>query len=298
MSLHINSTVQLRNGVEIPLLGFGTYQMFENGVMDSVPAALECGYRLIDTAAIYKNEGFVGNAIRKFLEKNPNVTRKDIFIESKLQPADQGYEKAKLAIDKCLNKIGIEYIDLLIIHWPGTAGIQPSDSANKIHRRGTWKALEEALEEGKVRSIGVSNYLICHLEEMKEYATIFPMVNQFEIHPAFYQDDLIEYCRKNGIFVQAYSSLARGKLMEPSFLENQPQILALVNKYQATLSQIYLRWALQHQIGILPKTNSPERVVENSKLYFFELNSEEMSYLDSIHQTISFKTCWNPVIIN
>jgi diketogulonate reductase-like aldo/keto reductase len=206
MSLSVESCVILKNGIKIPLLGLGTYQMKEDHLKEAIPAALNCGIRLIDTAASYRNEIFIGDIVRSYLSCEISLSRSDLFIVSKLPPRNQGYNQAKQAIDDSLSKLGLDYIDLYIIHWPGTAGLAVNDPRNKTNRMGSWKALEEGFAMGKLRAIGVSNYLIRHLEEMKEYCTVMPMVNQFELHPGYYQTDLVAYCRMHDIFVQAYVS--------------------------------------------------------------------------------------------
>ncbi|PJF17078.1 Aldo/keto reductase subgroup domain-containing protein [Paramicrosporidium saccamoebae] len=262
----------------------------------AIPAALDAGYRLFDTATIYRNEEFVGETLRKEMARR-GIARSSVFITSKLQTKDQGYEAATTAVNTSLAKLRVDYIDLYLIHWPGASGLDPSDPLNKELRIGSWRALEEALAVGKLRSIGVSNYMLKHLEEMETYANIMPMVNQIELHPAYYPEDVVGYCQSKQIVIQAYSSLGRGKLLEDSFLNEHPQVAKISEQHRVTISQVYLRWALQHGWGILPKSNSPHRIKENANILHFKLSDKEMHYLDSIHIKETQKICWDPVTV-
>ena len=270
--------------------------MVEENIRVAIPAALDAGYRLFDTATIYKNEQFVGEVLKKELTTR-GLKRADIFVTSKLQTLDQGYENAKAAIERSLAKLDLEYIDMYLIHWPGASGIEPSDPKNRELRMGSWKALEEALAEGKLHTIGVSNYTLRHLTEMEEYAKTMPTVNQIELHPLYYPDDVIEYCQAKGVHVQAYSSLGRGRLLEADFLDKHPRIKQIAVAHQATLNQVYLKWALQHEFSILPKSNSPDRIRSNAQVYNFLLAPEEMHYLDDIHRETQLKICWDPKLV-
>lgn len=262
-------------------------------IQQSLPVALESGYRLIDTAASYKHEEHVGRVLRESLARL-GLCRMDVFVTSKLQTADQGYEAARKAIDASLARLGMEYIDLYLVHWPGAAGCDPSSAENRERRMGSWRAFEEAFKEGKVRAIGVSNYALRHLQEMEEYAQVMPMVNQIELHPLYFPEDVVNYCEEKKIFVQAYSSLGRGKLLEPAFRERHRPIQEMMSQHRVTASQIFLRWALQHRFGILPKSSDPERVRNNAQLYHFELGDAEIKYLDDIHKSETQKFCWDP----
>jgi diketogulonate reductase-like aldo/keto reductase len=293
MKIGPQTTFSLLNGVKIPILGLGTYKMEKENVETAIPAALDAEYRLFDTATVYKNEQFVGSTLIHELKKR-NMQRGDIFVTSKLQTLDQGYEEATKAIVTSLTKLGMDYIDLYLIHWPGASGLDPSDPLNLERRKGSWKALEEALKDGKLRAIGVSNYMTSHLREMEGYAKIMPMVNQIELHPTYYPEDIVEYCQEKGIFIQAYSSLGRGKLLAPEFLERHPGIPEIVTRHDVKVGQVYLRWAWQHGFGILPKSNTPARVKENADIFGFALSKEEMHYLDEIHRSEPLKICWDP----
>lgn len=291
-----HAKVKLINGICMPLLGLGTYKMTKENVEEAIPAALDSGYRLFDTATVYRNEEHVGNTLKREMEIR-GMDQSQIFVTSKLQTLDQGYEAAASAIDTSLAKLGLGYIDLYLIHWPGASGIEPSDPRNRELRQGSWKALEEALIAGKLKAIGVSNFLVSHLKEMKSYAKIMPMVNQIELHPLYYPKDTIEYCQSNGIFIQAYSSLGRGKLLEPEFTSRHPPIVQMAEQHGATLSQIYLCWAWQHSFGIIPKSNNPKRIRENIEFFRFKLSDNEMEYLDSIHSVETVKLCWDPKLV-
>jgi len=270
--------------------------MTGENVQMAIPAALDAGYRLFDTATIYKNEQSVGSTLTKELAAR-GMKRKDVWITSKLQTLDQGYEAAKRAIDLSLQQLGMDYIDMYLIHWPGASGLSPSDPSNRECRQGSWKALEEALDEGKLRAIGVSNYMENHLREMEEYARVMPMVNQIELHPLYYPDKVVEYCQAKDILVQAYSSLGRGQLLEADFLQKHTRLTEMTEKHKATASQVYLKWALQHRFGILPKSNAPERIASNAQLYHFNLSDDDMKYLDDIHRTDGRKICWDPAAV-
>lgn len=271
----------------------GTYKMLGEHVEVAIPAALQCGYRLFDTATIYRNEEHVGRVLREQMEAQ-GIRREDVFVTSKLQTLDQGYDRARAAVDASLQKLGLDYIDLYLIHWPGASATEPSDPRNAILRRESWKALEEALAAGKLRAIGVSNYMVRHLQEMEGYAQVPPMVNQIELHPLYYPRDVVQYCQQRGILVQAYSSLGRGKLLEDAFLAAHPPIGHMMHRHGVSAGQVYLRWALQHNFGILPKSNDPGRIATNADLFGFVLDPAEMQYLDDLSVQEWNKICWDP----
>jgi diketogulonate reductase-like aldo/keto reductase len=274
--LNLDSKITLNNKLEIPIIGFGVFRVPEGEeVVNSVKFALQAGYRMIDTAMIYKNEEGVGKAIRE-----SGLPRKEIFITTKLWNIDQGYSNALNAIDVSLAKLGVEYVDLYLVHWP-TASADTKESLDK--REETWKAMEEIYKSGKARAIGVSNYTIAHLEEMKKYAKTIPAVNQVEFHPFLYQEALLDYCKSSGIALEAHSPFAHGA--QPEKLDNQSlkKIAAMHNK---SIYQVLLRWSLQHGAIPLPKSVHKERIEENIKIFDFELSEQEMNIIDSLNENL------------
>lgn len=257
----INGCFELNNGVQMPYFGLGTWQS-KNGkeVIDSVRWALEEGYKHIDTAAIYQNEDGVGKGVR-----DSGVNRSDLFITSKVWNGDQGYEQTIKAFNTSLKKLNMDYLDLYLIHWPV-----------KGKYKETWRAMEQLYKEGKVRAIGVSNFLEHHLEDLLSEAKVTPMVNQMEFHPWLIQEDLVEYCRNQKIQYEAWSPIMRGRVGE---LE---QLQALVKKHGKTEAQIVLRWNLQKGIVTIPKSIRKERIIENSQLFDFKLNESEVQLINEI----------------
>ena len=257
-------TTTLNNNLSMPLLGLGAYDMYGREAEQAVLWALETGYRLIDTAAMYENEAEIGNAVRQ-----STIPRTEIFITTKVHNNDQGYEATLKAFDKSLERLQVDYIDLYLIHWP-----------IKKSRKETWKALEKIYNEGRVKSIGVANYLIPFLEELKSYAQVVPVVNQVEFSPYLYLKDLKQYCERNEIVVQAYSPLVRGQRMEDD------KLIAVAKKYGKTPAQIILRWFIQHGISAIPKSASRNRIKENFDIFDFELKPEDLSYIDSFNENL------------
>lgn len=229
--MNINSATTLHNGVKMPWLGFGTFKITEEGqVENSVLEALKVGYRHIDTAAVYGNEESVGRAM-----KNSGVKREEIFLTSKVWNSDQGYDSTLRAFEASLKRLDTNYLDLYLIHWP------------KPLNKETWRALEKLYKEKRVRAIGVSNFKVYHLEELMESCEIVPMVNQVEYHPRLQQTDLLEFCKKHNIQLEAWGPLMQGKIFDI------PLMKELSEKYNKTISQIALRWDLQTGVVTIPK---------------------------------------------
>lgn len=269
--MNIHSTLHLNNGVPIPRLGFGVYRSRPGRETEqAVSWALETGYRHIDTAQIYRNEKDVGEAIRK-----SDIPREEVFITTKIWNNNQGYDKTLRTFDDSLNVMGLEYIDLLLIHWP-----------LEELRKDTWKSLEKLYEEQKCRAIGVSNYTIGHLREMDDYAAIVPAVNQVEFHPYLYQKELLDYCKAKTILIEAYSPLTRGEKL------NDQTLVSIARRYNKTSAQILIRWCLQHDLVVLPKSVRRERIVENADVFDFAIAGKDMDILDSLHQ--NFRVAWDP----
>ncbi|MHA1340749.1 MAG: aldo/keto reductase [Promethearchaeota archaeon] len=269
--LSLGSKIKLNNGVEIPILGLGTWQAYGKEVKDAVKYALEIGYRHIDTAFFYGNEKEIGDAIREF-----GISREEIFITTKLWNDSHGFKNAQKAFKKSLKNLKLDYIDLFLIHWPV--------SRRRIE---TWKALEEIYKEGLVRSIGVSNYMINHLEELLPNAEIIPQINQVEITPYIYRKSLIDFCHKNEIQVEAYSPLTRTKKF------SDPKLKSIAEKYGKTSAQILIRWGLQHNLIEIPKSTNKDRIKENADVFDFEISKDDMQILDSLNENFSV-IVWDP----
>ncbi len=271
MDKTMQGTVTLNNGVEMPYFGLGVYLAGSGKETENaVTAALKRGYRHIDTAAMYKNEEDVGRAVA-----GSGIPRKDIFITTKLWNSDHGFDRAQKALDKSLSRLKMDYVDLYLIHWPV-----------EEKRRESWKALVKMQEEGKCRAIGVSNYTIRHLRQLLTESPVVPAVNQVEFSPFLYQKDLLEFCRENGIQPEAYSPLTRGKKLDHKTL------VSLGEKYGKSPAQIMIRWALQHDIVVIPKSVHEKRIEENAQVFDFTISPDDMQQLDSLNQ--NFRVAWDP----
>ncbi|MDN5346137.1 MAG: methylglyoxal/glyoxal reductase [Petrotoga sp.] len=262
----IYDKAELANKVKIPWLGYGTYKAHGDELIEGVKYALSIGYRLIDTAEMYENEEEIGKAIRQ-----SKIPRDEIFITSKVWNTNQGFESTLNSFENSLKRLGTDYLDLYLIHWPV--------SGKYIE---TWKALEKLYKEGRVRAIGVSNFLIHHLQDIINNCEITPMVNQVEFHPYLLQRDLLDYCQRNKIQLEAWSPLMRGRVL------NIPQLVDISNKYKKTPAQIVLRWDLQHGVVTIPKSVHKERIKENADIFDFELTEEEMRIIDNLDQSKRF----------
>lgn len=286
----VDKTVTLNSGLLFPIVGYGTYTIQgEQLIHDCIDWALAAGYRAIDTAAVYGNEEDIGKALRALLPKY-NLTRKDIFITSKLSPKDQGANKVYEAVTGSLSRLGVTYIDLFLIHWPGASGIPIDSKENKRLRTESWKGLEDLHKSGQLRSIGVSNYTVRHLEELLKICTVKPAVNQVEFSIHYRQSvDLFALCDTHKIIIQSYSSFGGNDNSANLLSDPVVEKVALVCK--ATPSQVLLRWVLQKGCTIIPKSTHKERIEENIRLDF-ELNSTRMNALNNISRRIKY--AWNP----
>jgi methylglyoxal/glyoxal reductase len=273
-------THTLSNGVKMPSIGFGTYKLTGENCYHSVLKAIEIGYRHIDTAMFYDNETEIGKAI-----KDSKIPREELFITTKMWYTDHGFESSINAFETSLKKLNLEYVDLYLIHWPGT-----SENLNsKELRTESWKGLQKIYKEGKAKAIGVSNYTIKHLEEMKEFE-IQPHVNQVEFHVKLFQKNLLDYCLDHQIVLEAYSSLAKGKLLQSPHKED----LEKVSKGKS-IAQIALRWAYQHDLVVIPKSGDEKRMKENFEISQWEIESKDMEFLDSLNE--DFHCTWDPTTI-
>jgi diketogulonate reductase-like aldo/keto reductase len=290
---------KLSSGDGMPLFGLGTYQMKGDVCTECVKTALKSGYRLIDTAVVYRNESDVGLGIKEALQEIQSLRREDIFVTTKIPPTKQGEEKAYSVICESLKKLGLDYIDLVLIHWPGVSKTPLDSLSNRILRQGSWSALQRLKDEGLVRNIGVSNFNIDHLEHLDGPA---PAVNQVECHPFLPQKELHEYCTSRNILLQAYSSLGRGA----DDLWTHPTVLEIASRRGLSVSNVLLLWALQRGISVIPKTSKPERILSNAAVQQMltlagegetlqaigPLSSDDMLKLMALNRNAHY--CWDP----
>lgn len=258
----------LSNGIKIPCVGFGTWKLPNSqSSVDIIKTAIDCGYRHIDTAFAYQNEISVGKAVREC-----GLKRSELFVTSKLDNPDHGYENTMKEFDMTMTYLGIGYLDLYLIHWPIPLSYR---DCWKEMNEGTWKAFEELYQEGKIKAIGVSNFLEHHIDALLETATIAPMVNQLELHPQYPQRDAVNYCKEKRIILEAWSPLIKGQMDHPILQE-------LAHKYNKTAAQVLLRWSIQHGFLPLPKTSSRERMLENADIFDFELTPDDIEVMKSL----------------
>lgn len=265
-------TRKLLSGQEMPAIGFGTWELSSSDIKRVLGIAINTGYKLIDTAKIYANEISIGEVIRK-----SGFDRQDLFITTKLWNDDQGYDSAVSACMASLERLGLDYIDLYLIHWPVTS-----------RRSESWRALVDLQKIGKARAIGVSNFTVEHLEELKKTSNVTPSVNQVEFHPFIYEDQkkLLEYCKNNNILIEAYSPVSR--LSRRVF----PVIQNIADRYGKTASQVVLRWCIQHDTVPLPRSQNPEHIRKNFEVFDFELDEKAMTSLNRI--TDGIRVTWDP----
>ncbi len=266
--------VPLANGVSIPQLGLGTWKVTDEAEYNIMfAAAVEAGYRHFDTAQAYGNEQMLGAAWQA-----AGLKREDIFITTKIAVQNFGHKKSKATFQESLNKLSVDYTDLLLLHFPVT-----------VLRRKSWLALEELYEAGQTKAIGVSNYTITHLEEMKTYAKVIPQVNQVELHVFLQQPELLKYCRDNDIIVEAYSPLAHAKA------NDDPVIKEIAEVHGRSYAQIMLRWCVEQGLVVIPKSVTPSRIKENAEIFDFELTAHDLEKLAKRDRDL--RTCWSPVHI-
>lgn len=263
--MNLQSTVTLSNDVKIPLFGLGVFKMAEGEeVADSVTWALEAGYRSIDTAKVYANEAGVGKAIHASV-----VPREDIFVTTKVWNSDQGYDTTLKAFDTSLDQLGMDYVDLYLVHWP---------VKGKYNQ--TWKAVEQLYRDGRAKAIGVSNFLVHHLKDILSSGNIVPMVNQVEFHPRLQQPELQAFCSTQGIQLEAWSPIMKGRVMDI------PELQEIGRNYGKNPVQVTLRWLMQKNIVAIPKSSRRERIISNANIFDFSLSEGEMSQIESLDQGV------------
>lgn len=266
MTKTLTESTVLSNGISMPWLGLGVWKVKDDGEAEiTVKTAIEAGYRAVDTAAAYNNEVGVGAGVRA-----SGVPREQIFVTTKVWNSNQGYNNALAAFQESLDKLGMDYVDLLLIHWPV-----------KDKYKDTWRALEKIYRDGKAKAIGVSNFQIHHLEDVMASAEIMPMVNQVEYHPLLTQTELLAFCKANKIQVTAWSPLMQGNLDIPLLAE-------IGAKHGKSPAQVVLRWDLQNDVVTIPKTTTPARLVENADIFDFELTADEMAQISALNQNKRF----------
>lgn len=270
----MNATIQLNNGVAMPRLGLGVFRAPRGeATQQAVREALRAGYRHIDTARVYGNELDVGDAVRE-----SGLGREEVFITTKLWNEDQGYDQALRAFESSRRRLGFDYVDLYLLHWPVPE-----------KRVDSWRALERILSEGGARAIGVSNFMNRHLEELLISASVVPAVNQIEVSPFLQQRPTRALCASRGIVVEAYSPLTKGKRLD------HPVIVEIARAVQRTPAQVLLRWGLQQELVVLPKSTRPERIRQNGDIFDFELDAETMQRLDALEEGLV--TGWDPSLV-
>ena len=266
----IHDTYTLNNGVKVPCIAFGTYKAAEGNSADIIAAAIDEGYRYFDTASFYETEEYLAEAIQK-----SGLPREDFFIATKLWKEEMGYEETLAAFERSSKRLNTDYIDLYLIHWPKPTHDYEDWKQLNID---TWKALEKLYKEGKVRAIGVSNFLPHHLDNLFENCEIKPMVDQIEYHPGYTQEATVQYCKQHDILVQAWSPIARGRILQDVTL------IEMAEKYSVSVAKLALRFCIQNEVLPLPKASSKERMRENMDLFDFEISDEDMKRIVTIPQ--------------
>lgn len=262
--MSVQPTIKLNDGHTMPQFGLGVWRVDDGDeVVDSVRTAIENGYRMIDTAMVYRNESGVGEGIRQ-----SGVPREELFITTKLWNSDQGAGNVKPALEASLKRLGLDYIDLYLIHWP--------TPARDLYVE-TWKEFEQLQRDGLTRSIGVSNFHVDHLERLKSESDVVPAVNQIELHPGFIQKDIRDYCEANGIAVESWSPLGQG-----GDLLSDPTITGIAEQHDKTAAQVIIKWHLQHGLIVIPKSTNAQRIKQNVDVFDFELSMQDMEAIDQL----------------
>lgn len=273
MDPNIGAKIKLSDGNEIPQLGFGVFQIADGQYAKTLmKQAFQLGYRHVDTARVYGNERSVGDAVRQSY-----LPRNELYVATKLWNTDQGYDSTLRACEESIKQLGLDYIDLYIIHWPV-----------EEERLQSWKAMERLREEGMVKSIGVSNFMLNHLEELLQYCNVKPVINQIELHPYNYgyRFDIIEFCLENDIRIEAYAPLTRGHRL------TDPKLVQVAEKYDKTSAQVLIKWSLQKGFIVIPKSAHIERIEENANVFDFVVGEDDMRLIDSFNQDLI--VCWDP----
>mmetsp|Transcript_31249 Transcript_31249/g.71346 ORF Transcript_31249/g.71346 Transcript_31249/m.71346 type:complete len:353 (-) Transcript_31249:27-1085(-) len=286
-ALSLSDGIRLANGTIMPVVGFGTYKLKDGDVGGPLKAALKAGYRLIDTAQVYDNDKGIAAAI-----KDSGIQRSDIFIQTKVWRSSHGYDRTMKAFKQTVKRLGVEYLDLYLIHWPGPktgwplprGQTCPPEWTPALRNTGTWAAMEELYEKGLVKAIGVSNYSIRHLKELLKSCRVKPMVNQVEFHPHLVQQELLDFCRKEGIAMQAYGSLGSTDAQRASDFFALPPVHAAAAAHGVTPAQVLLRWSLDKGCMVLPKSTKPERIAKNADVFGFHLTSKEIKAIDALSE--------------
>ncbi len=269
--LHLQSTIQLSSGQSMPRLGLGVFRSGSGkGTQDAVRWALDEGYRHIDTAHIYHNERDVGIALRE-----SGIAREEVYITTKLWNDDQGYDQALRAFERSLEQLDLSYVDLYLMHWPVPE-----------RRRDSWRAMETLLADGRCRAIGVSNFMVDHIDSLLEYAEVLPAVNQIELSPYLQQVDVVARCQELNICVEAYSPLTKGRRLD------DPRLMAVATDVGRSAAQVLIRWSLQKGYVVIPKSANQKRIRENAQVFDFALNEDQMAILDSLEENLH--TAWDP----
>ncbi|AHC43207.1 glyoxal reductase [Bacillus amyloliquefaciens] len=269
MTTHLQAKATLHNGVEMPWFGIGVFKVEEGAeLVNAVKTALVHGYRSVDTAAIYGNEEGVGEGIRQGLQE-AGLKREDIFVTSKVWNADLGYEETLKAFDTSLEKLGLDYLDLYLIHWPVEGKYIDA-----------WRALETLYRDGRIKAIGVSNFQIHHLKHLMKETEIKPMINQVEYHPRLTQKELLAFCTEQGIQLEAWSPLMQGQLLD------HPVLQEIAEKYGKSAAQVILRWDLQNGVITIPKSTKKHRIEENANVFDFELSADDMKRIDDLNENL------------